>query len=143
MSRRITLVRHAHAQWPAWSGRDFDRPLTARGLDEALATGRQIRAAGQIPELILASPARRTLQTAQIIATELGLPDSALQLIEPMYNASAAVLEKVLRGAGPATSHVLLVAHNPGISELARRLRNDPRLPFFSPAQWLDVTADM
>ena len=43
------LVRHAHAQWPAYQGRDFDRPLTERGVQDAHATAREIHAAGLAP----------------------------------------------------------------------------------------------
>jgi phosphohistidine phosphatase len=133
----LTLVRHAHAEWPGYSGRDYDRPLTSRGLNDALVTAREIKAAGQLPVLLLASPAARTRQTAEIIARELALAEACIQFSDAMYNASAATLEAALRSAAVTARHVLLVAHNPGISDLARRLRNDPALPALLPAQWL------
>jgi phosphohistidine phosphatase len=135
--RRVTLVRHAHAEWPQYSGRDLNRPLTPRGMKEALATAQAIKAAGHRPDLLLASPAKRTRQTAAIIAEELVLPDSALQYVDTIYNASAATLEEIVRHA--IAGHVLLVAHNPGITELARQLAVNPELPSLVPAQWLHI----
>jgi phosphohistidine phosphatase len=128
-------MRHAHAEWPGYSGEDFDRPLTARGLADAVTAARAMRAAGQVPDALLASPARRTRQTAEIVARELGLDSTALHFQDALYNASAATLAKELQRR-PAGMCVLLVAHNPGISGLARQLSADPHRPPFAPAGW-------
>lgn len=136
MSAQLILVRHAHADWPNYVGRDFDRPLTARGAEDAQATGRAILVAGYLPEVLIASPARRTRQTAEIIAAELQLPASAVRFIDGLYNAPGQVLACEAREAATAASPVLLVAHNPGVSELARLLADDPEAPAFKPADW-------
>lgn len=135
-SQAWILVRHAHAEWPAYRGRDFDRPLTERGLEEARATGREIITAGLLPKRILASSARRTEQTARILTEHLRLPADALQLLDHLYNADAATLAAALRSAAAEGSPVLVVAHNPGISELARMLSEDRTLAPFRPAEW-------
>lgn len=138
--RTAVLVRHAHADWPNYAGRDFDRPLTPRGGEEAQATARSIIAAGMSPTLLLASPARRTRQTAEVLAAALGLADDRVRFIDALYNAKSGVLEAELRRAAPAASATMLVAHNPGISELARILSANARLPPFPPAGWASFT---
>lgn len=130
------LVRHAHAEWPAWRGRDFDRPLTDRGVGDAHATGRAIRNAGLLPVCIIASAARRTEQTARILMGHLQLPDAALQLLDSLYNAEAAALQGALAAAAADGALVVLVAHNPGISELARLLSAGEAAASFRPAEW-------
>jgi phosphohistidine phosphatase len=135
-ARQLILVRHAHAEWPDYRGRDFDRPLTPRGLEEAQATARAIRATGHRPELLLASAARRTGQTAGIIAAELQLPASAVRLIADLYNAPWQLLASEARAAATQGTPVLMVAHNPGVTELARALTDDPQAPPFKPADW-------
>jgi phosphohistidine phosphatase len=135
-SQAWILVRHAHAEWPAYRGRDFDRPLTERGLEQARATGREINTAGLLPRRILASSARRTEQTARILMDQLQLPPDTLQLLDSLYNADAATLRAALRSADARSSPVLVVAHNPGISELARMLSEDRTLAPFRPAEW-------
>lgn len=132
----VLLVRHAHAEWPLYSGRDFDRPLTPRGEEDAGTTARSIREAGHRPTLILASPSRRTRQTAEIIASVLSLGGDALRFVDALYNARAAVLEAELRRVAVEPATVLLVAHNPGISDLARTLAGDPGRAPFAPAGW-------
>src|SRR5690606_787937 len=135
--RHVLIARHAHAEWPDWRGRDFDRPLTPRGEEDAARAAAAIRAAGHRPELVLVSPALRTRQTAGIMARGLGLADDALRLVDALYNASPAVLESELRQAALGVDGlVMLVAHNPGVSYLARALAGDPAAPPFSPADW-------
>jgi len=130
------LVRHAHAEWASYAGRDFDRPLTQRGLDEAHTAGAELRDARLKPDLVVASPACRTRQTAEILCKELQLPQQALCLIDALYNAGPATLEAELRKGQCDGKLVMLVAHNPGVSELARRLANEPLAPPFAPGQW-------
>ena len=130
------LVRHAHAEWPEYVGRDFARPLTDRGVKEAHATGLALRAAGVSPRRIIASAARRTEQTARILVGELQLPPSSLQLLESLYNAAAPTLAQALQAAVQQGTPLLLVAHNPGISELARLMSGNGMLEPFRPAEW-------
>lgn len=133
----VILVRHAHADWPDYHGSDFDRPLTPRGEADAAATAQAIHAAGNLPALLLASPALRTRQTATIIAARLGLDEAGIVLLDSLYNASAEILEAELCRTMPDNGGtVMLVAHNPGISELARRLGRDSSFRPFAPAQW-------
>ncbi|MET0282313.1 MAG: histidine phosphatase family protein [Steroidobacteraceae bacterium] len=133
---QLILVRHAHADWPQYRGRDFDRPLTPQGVAGARDTGLAIQAAGLRPALLLASPARRTRQTAELIAAELQLPAGALQFLDTLYNAPQVTLEVEARVATACSGLVLLVAHNPGVSELARLLAGDPVAPNYSPGEW-------
>jgi phosphohistidine phosphatase len=139
-SRQWILVRHAHADWPSFSGRDFDRPLTQRGQADAHTSACALRDAGLRPELVVASPALRTRQTAEILCAGLQLPPQALCFPDALYNAGPALLEAELRKLQGDRKVVMVVAHNPGISELARRLSKDPLAPAFAPAQWRVLT---
>jgi len=138
---QVILVRHAHAEWPNWSGRDFDRPLTPRGEEDAARTARELRQAGHRPDLLLASAALRTRQTAEIIAQALEIAQGALRFDDEFYNSTPSALEDALRRATrSATGCVMLVAHNPAISELARQLAGDRGAPGFAPADWRVLT---
>jgi len=136
-SRTVILVRHANADWPQFKGRDFDRPLTPGGEQDAQSAGRALQAAGHRPDLLLVSPARRTQQTAAIIAAQLGLDEQVTRLVDALYNASPEILIAELRRATAQTPGlVMLVAHNPGVSELGRRLGDGASMQPFAPADW-------
>jgi phosphohistidine phosphatase len=133
---QVILIRHAHAEWPRFHGPDFDRPLTERGFAEARASARAINDAGHRPTLVVASPACRTRQTAELLAEEFQLPNDALYIVEALYNAGPATLEEELRKLARPAGLTMLVAHNPGISNLARALANDTTETMLRTAEW-------
>jgi len=81
-----------------------------------------------VPELLIASPARRTQQTAEIFARELQIPERHVRLDEVMYLAPPDTILKVIHGCGPRIERLMIIGHNPGISALANALA--PRAKF-------------
>jgi phosphohistidine phosphatase len=71
-SMEIYLLRHAIAEATSASGRDADRRLTEEGRDKLRRVLERAHSAGVRPSLILTSPYRRALETAEIAARELG-----------------------------------------------------------------------
>lgn len=120
--RRLTLMRHADARWKDAGVTDLERPLNRRGIAAAEAMARRLQELELVPDLLLASPARRTQQTAEIVARELALPARRVLREEALYLASAADMLKAIQGTGPRVAHLLVVGHNPGVSELVRQL---------------------
>ena len=118
--KRLTLMRHADARWKDVS--DLERPLNRRGSSAAEAMARRLLDLELVPDLVLVSPARRTHQTAEIVARELSLPARRVVREEALYLASAADLLKVVQAAGPRIAHLMVVGHNPGVSELMQLL---------------------
>jgi phosphohistidine phosphatase len=133
---RLTLLRHGQAQAPEDSARDFDRPLTRRGRDDARSMGRRLAAAGWVPDLVLASPAVRTATTAQIVAGEFGIHIRHIEYPEELYAATADGLWRAICRTPHGTGHVLLCGHNPAISELASRLGPRPERRSLAPAAY-------
>jgi phosphohistidine phosphatase len=139
---QVIILRHAHAEWPSYSGADFDRPLTARGLAEARSSARAISDAGHRPAFILASPACRTRQTAEIVAEEFQLGPESLLYVDSLYNASSRTLADELRAAMKPGGTALLVAHNPGVSDLVRDLGHQPATQPLRTAEWRVLPLD-
>src|SRR5579859_6878867 len=113
------LLRHAKSDWPDVP--DRDRPLAKRGQRDAPVVGRWLRDQGYQPEIVICSAALRTRQTWDLVAPELGGSPSVT--FEPRaYAASAITLLYLVRELPAACRSVLLVGHNPGVSELASTL---------------------
>ena len=68
--KTLIVVRHAKAKSSHLHERDFDRPLTWQGAEDARAAGRALVARYPDVTCIVSSPARRTRTTAEIIAAE-------------------------------------------------------------------------
>lgn len=163
--KRLTLLRHGNAEARAEGG-DFERALDARGRAEAARAAQAMLQACGKPDLILASAAKRTRQTAVIFQAEFATmavpvtaapalaeatngPTSANILIRTersLYHAAWDQLLASARSAGDEIEHLLIVGHNPGISELALRwsnsLQSPPPFAGFSTAGWCSVTFD-
>ena len=119
---RLILLRHGAAEPAAIDGNDFDRPLTRAGRDEATAAGRRIAAAGPAPQLVLTSPAVRALATAELAAGAAAVDAARIRQDAALYPGAAATLKTAIeRGAG-GVQCLLVVGHNPALSDLASRL---------------------
>ena len=115
--KSLTLLRHAKSGWDDPAGRDFDRPLNPRGRRAARAVGAEMKAQGLAFDLVLASPARRVVETLDEIAAGYGALSPTYD--QRIYLASTATLLEIVRGAPDSIERLLLVGHNPGLEELA------------------------
>jgi len=119
---QLILMRHAAALPAASGAADFERPLSALGRAAAAQAARELAAAGVEVERLLFSPARRTADTAAIVAHELSLGAAALQVVPDLYAAGVqGIRESIERLHGDARV-LMLIGHNPGISEMGREL---------------------
>jgi phosphohistidine phosphatase len=117
--RRLMLLRHAKSARPAGVS-DIDRPLAPRGWEAARRMGAYLRDEELFADLALVSSSRRTRETWDLVKPALG--DVEVRFDERIYEAPVARLLAVLRGVEPETRRVLMIGHNPGFEELAKRL---------------------
>lgn len=118
--RRLMLLRHAKSSWPANTA-DRDRPLAVRGREAAPVMGSYLAEELLLPDLVLISPAKRTVETWELVRPML--PEKPGTHFEPrIYEAPAERLLKVVQEADPHVRTLLLIGHNPGFEELAAKL---------------------
>jgi phosphohistidine phosphatase len=141
--KRLTLMRHGDAQWKDPEVADFARPLNRRGNNEAEAIARRLSELQLIPDLIITSPARRAAQTAETVARELALLPRSLQYEEGLYLAGADDILKLVRAIGPRVPHLMIVGHNPGISEAANILAPSQEMSGLGTAAFCSITFDV
>ena len=127
----LMLLRHAKSDWSNEELSDKDRPLNPRGQRAAPEMGRWMRKHGWLPDRILCSSAKRTIETLDRIQevwrqSEHGdhrFDDGIdVHFLEQLYMASPqSILEEAIRYASNVQS-LLIIGHNPGMEMLARRL---------------------
>ena len=119
--RRLILLRHAKTERDAASGRDFDRQLDERGMQDARDVGQWLAKNKYVPDCAWVSPARRAQQTWDILAKSFTA--TRAQNRDELYNADAGDLLKNLHAFGIDDPKVMMVvAHNPALHELALAL---------------------
>jgi phosphohistidine phosphatase len=117
--KKLLLIRHAKATHETGYV-DFERPLKQSGMQDALFMANVLQKRSMIPEIIVTSPALRTLSTAQIFAEHLRLP--AADTDQKIYEASEQTLVKVINNLPNEHDFIGLVGHNPGISQILHYL---------------------
>jgi phosphohistidine phosphatase len=138
MRLRLIVMRHAKAgELPG--GPDSERALRERGRRDAAAAGGWLRDSGFVPEAVLCSPARRTRQTWQYLAPELGHndelpdhpdhPDAVFSTDPALYQADADDLLAIAAATPEAVASLLLIGHHPAAADLAASLTGTP-VPF-------------
>ncbi len=133
----VTVWRHGEAG-PA--SPDRARTLTPRGessLKSAIGVFAQtLEQSEALPvERIVASPWRRTEQTAALLGRKLGIEIELDPRLAPDNGvASAAELISELDG------HIMLVGHQPTVSDLLWYWLDNSQLPPLSPGGWATVS---
>jgi phosphohistidine phosphatase len=116
--KKIILIRHAKSDWDNPSLSDYDRPLAARGLEDAPKMAALLKNRAIRVDRILSSTAKRAKQTTEITAEVLGIPENHIQWDRSLYHASADHLLAVIQAQPTQLQTLILVGHNPGLTEL-------------------------
>ncbi|MEI6559368.1 MAG: histidine phosphatase family protein [Rhodospirillaceae bacterium] len=118
--KTLSLLRHAKSSWENPGLADRERPLEPRGRKAATAVGHHLALAGKPPQLVLCSPALRTTETLERVLAALGADvQPVVEIREALYLGGGETLLETVQGLPAELDHVLLVAHDPDLHELA------------------------
>ena len=114
--KRLILMRHAEAGWHI-NMDDHERPLSASGIRDAKKIGSWLKEKAYMPDEVISSTSVRTRETLSYL-----LLDCPQIFERSLYLADADQMKSTLQTLLSET--VILLAHNPGITELAYDLMN-------------------
>lgn len=120
----LYIVRHAKSDKSETALKDFDRPLTQQGIDDAHTMGKVFVERNIYPDLILSSPAKRAITTAQIIAQEINFPEEKIFTNNEIYENDVKKLVDIIKNIDDSLQKVMIVGHNPSFTALANYLVN-------------------
>ncbi len=112
----LYIMRHGMAEEAAPSGRDADRRLTDRGRRRTAQVARGLSRLGVAPGVIFTSPLVRSVETASIVAH--AFPECTLEELPELAAGGAAPATVRALHCAASASRVLLVGHEPDLSEL-------------------------
>jgi phosphohistidine phosphatase len=123
--KTLFLNRHAKSSWDSDAGSDFERPLNKRGKTDAPLMGKYLSKERRIaPEIIISSPAKRAIKTAEIIAKEIGYPVKNIVANKNIYEAGPSSILEIIQKINDCYHSAMLFGHNPGFTSLASYLSN-------------------
>lgn len=131
--KQLLLVRHAKSDLAAAGEKDVDRPLNARGRSDVPVMAKRLAKkladkGAALPERIVASSATRTRETAELFAAHLGLSENRIRLDPQIYIAGESRLLQICRALDDDLDVVMLVGHNPAITDLLNLLCDNVRV---------------
>lgn len=123
--KRLVLLRHAKAVPAAPNLDDRDRRLADRGRSDAIRMGQFLKEESCVPELALCSTALRTRETLDVIIPQLFAAPVVRHLPE-LYLARWLTIMNLIRQVRDKADTMMIVAHNPGLEEAAKKLARPP-----------------
>ncbi len=120
----IYFLRHASANHYDPAKDDDKRPIDKTGEQQSHDVGRALAALDLKLDVIISSSLKRALQTAEIVAAELGHKDKIVidEALRP--EASYKAFEDLLARHGKKTA-IMVVGHNPSMTEVLVQMLSD------------------
>ncbi|MFC1653189.1 histidine phosphatase family protein [Planctomycetota bacterium] len=117
MTKKLILLRHAKSDWKQSYVHDFDRPLAKRGKKAAKWVGQVLAALGQLPDIVLTSPAKRAMDTVTY-AAKSGAWQCPIRRVDAFYSGDVPDVFLHLKQLPDDITSSLVVGHEPIWSEL-------------------------
>ncbi|MDI1316006.1 histidine phosphatase family protein [Flavobacterium sp.] len=118
--KQLILIRHAKSSWEA-PLRDFDRPLTSKGIQDAHLVSTHIVQVLPKTFLIWSSSARRAKETALIFAQNMSYPIESILFKEELYTFDEKKLEQIIKSCSDEYEHIIVFGHNEAITNFVNK----------------------
>jgi phosphohistidine phosphatase len=119
----LYLVRHSKSSWKDSAIPDFDRPLSKRGINDAPLIGKVLAHKNIKVDLIISSPAKRTRQTAEIIAEKIKYKKD-VKFDKDLYEADVFEIIAIIKEVDESIDDLMIVGHNPGLTDVLNYVTN-------------------
>ena len=118
----LYLLRHAKSSWSEPGLDDRQRPLNKRGTADAPMMGERLRARGESIDAVVSSPALRAQTTAELFSRACGFAPADIVIDSNLYFLGSGSIEAVIRAQEKRLQAVVLVFHNPDITQFANSI---------------------
>lgn len=149
MIKTLYIMRHAKASWDYPELPDYDRPLTESGMINSKKIATELQNRNVSVELIICSYAKRSHDTARIIATGINYPVEQIEVCNDIYEGDTDDFFKLIFQVNDDITSLMIVGHNPTVTQFVNlfvKTRIDilPTSGLFSlnfeTENWLDIT---
>jgi phosphohistidine phosphatase len=124
---RLLLLRHGIAEERSLDRPDEKRRLTREGIERMREEAKAFVRIGLKPDLVLTSPLRRCVETAEIVADTLGVADRLYEEARIAPGFRLGDLQKIVE-QNPDAQQLMVVGHQPDLGIIAGQLIASPAL---------------
>lgn len=122
--KTLYIMRHGKAE-EGYDKADYKRKLIPKGIKRSHKIAARLVDKKIKPDLILCSYSNRTKETAELMADFLNIPNEQIIESKEFYLAPVGVMMETFYAMDDAVSSILVVGHNPGLSELVTSLTGE------------------
>lgn len=144
MNKLVYLIRHASAEDLGNSSmlKDIDRELISRGIMESARMGKYLAKNEVKFDTLIASPAKRSIDTAKIIGEQIGIQEELIEVNENLYGGGPRGYLSTINQLDENINSVAIVGHNPDITFFAEYLTRDDIGPSFEKTTVVSLSFD-
>lgn len=124
--KNLSVLRHGEAEYTVLKNGDFDRNLTAQGQSQVKKIREFLQKNEFEIDLVLSSSAKRTKETTKLVCQ--GTKVASVKFLKEIYEAQQDDLIRMINGLGKNINHLLIIGHNPGLSDLISRITGEKNL---------------
>ncbi|MFZ0219214.1 MAG: tetratricopeptide repeat protein [Candidatus Aquirickettsiella sp.] len=119
--KNLTLIRHADTHLQQFLESDEDRVITQLGHHQIEDIAKQLKEKKCLPDYLLCSPAKRAVQTAQLLCERLEIDPKFINISPVLYMGT---IQNILQSLFllNLSKQAFIIGHNPTLSCLAHRL---------------------
>ncbi|WP_293871675.1 histidine phosphatase family protein [Flavobacterium sp.] len=121
--KQLLLIRHAKSSREA-PLRDYYRPLTSKGVQDAHLVSSHISSHITNKILVWSSAAKRASETALIFAQNLSFPKENIEFKEELYTFDDVKLEQIIKSCSNEWEHLMIFGHNEAITHFVNKFGN-------------------
>ena len=114
--KNLYLLRHAKSSWDDFALKDFDRPLSTRGIQDADLMGNFFKSKRKGLDLVVSSPSKRTKETLDHFFNKT---TQNIIFDETIYHSSEQNIYLVLKHIEEDIKSLMIVGHNPSMHEFS------------------------
>ncbi|MFA7084927.1 MAG: histidine phosphatase family protein [Arcobacteraceae bacterium] len=121
--KTLYIMRHPEKSLTYFKEENFDLKLSEQGIAQAHLMGEKLKSLSICPDLLVASPAKRTRQTAEIMCEYLCY-EKNIMYNEVLYNAFLNELIETISYTFDTVNELFIIGHNPSLALLAHTFVN-------------------
>jgi phosphohistidine phosphatase len=118
----LYVMRHGDAEVCNFDLDDFDRGLSESGSKKVREVAERFAQEAESIELLVSSTAKRAFDTAKLWVLHSGMVAQAIRTDSKIYRAKSADLLKLIASIDEGVDTLMLIGHNPGITDLVSDL---------------------
>lgn len=115
--KTLFIMRHGQKDTSNLNVDDYDIEVTKKGLEDVKKISKLLKEKNVLPDLLVASPAKRTKTTAELVAKELGYSKN-IMYNEVLFQAFVNEVIESITYTFDNVDTLMIIGHNPSLTAL-------------------------